>query len=157
MGVSCVHVCGKCLIDLQNDTVTEDVLLEGYCATGRDGEPVHGKLANLGAGGGTISEKDAAFRIEKGAHDGTGTVQISAEERAKLIPGNIRAGVSLLGVVGNVVNASDLKPQEKTVTPAKTAQTITPDAGYSYLSKVVVSAIPYKETDTGTGIVVEIG
>lgn len=43
------------------------------------------------------------------------------------------------------------KPQQKTVTPSTTAQTIMPDKEYNYLSQVTVNAIPYAESENSAG------
>ena len=50
------------------------------------------------------------------------------------------------------------KLQKKTVTPGKTEQTVTADTGYDALGSVVVSKIPYSETEnTAGGTTVTIG
>ena len=52
----------------------------------------------------------------------------------------------------------DVNAQSKTVTPATTAQTITPDTGYNYISQVTVNAIPYVEApNSAGGVTVTIG
>lgn len=42
MPTSKVVYCGEILIDLTDDTVTEDVLMEGYTAHRSDGTPIVG-------------------------------------------------------------------------------------------------------------------
>ena len=55
-----------------------------------------------------------------GYHDGSGTVTIAAAEKAKLVPDNIRQGITILGVEGAMSGTEDVKAQAKTVTPKTT-------------------------------------
>lgn len=48
-------------------------------------------------------------------------------------------------------------PQQKTVTPYITGQSVTPDTGYDCLSQVDIEPIYYNETDYKNGILVTIG
>ena len=86
-----------------------------------------------------------------GYHDGSGTVAIDETEKAKLIPGNIRNGVTVLGVEGSMTGTEDVNAQTKTVSPSTVQQTVLPDEGYNYLSQIVVGAIPYVETSNSAG------
>ena len=121
------------------------------------GKKVTGTMPNDGAVTGTISTKEGKYTIPIGFHDGTGTVSISAEEQEKMIAGNIKQGVSIMGVVGTYAGEA-VKLQKKTVSPDKADVTVTADTGYDALSSVVVSKIPYSETEnTAGGITVTIG
>lgn len=115
------------------------------------GSKITGSMPNRGAVTGTITNKTQQYTIQNGYHDGSGKVSISSTEQAKIIATNIRQGVTILGVEGTMSGSEDVHAQTKTVTPATTAQTVTPDTGYNYLTQVTVNAIPYVETDNASG------
>lgn len=115
------------------------------------GKKVSGTMPNRGAVAGKISTKAGAYTVPQGYHDGSGKVTIDSTEQAKLIPTNIRNGVTVLGVEGTMSGSEDLKPQSKSVTPKATAQTVLPDEDYNCLSQVEVAAIPYAVSDNTSG------
>lgn len=98
----------------------------------------------------TISEKEQEVSIPVGYHDGSGKVSIDSTEQEKIIPANIKQGITMLGVEGSY-SGEGMNLQSKTVTPSKTMQTVQPDAGYDALSSVTVNAIPYTETENSAG------
>lgn len=106
-----------------------------------DGEKVEGTMPVNSAVDGTISTKDGTVNVPEGYTPG-GSVGISNTEKAKIIPNNIRQGVTVLGVEGAMSSTEGLKSQAKEVTPTKSEQVVTPDSGYNAISMVTVGAIP---------------
>lgn len=78
---------------------SSDVLItkKGYSSSG----VVDGSMPNNGATGGTISTKAGTVTIPSGYTTG-GTVAISSTEQAKIIPSNIKSGVTILGQTGSL-------------------------------------------------------
>lgn len=145
-------VVGTCTYDVDSTDATVAVaeILKGKTAYAR-GTKLTGTMNNNGAVAGTIATKDGVYTVPQGYHDGSGTVEIDATEQAKLIPANIREGITVLGVEGTMSGTEDANPQAKSVTPSTAEQTILPDEGYNYLSQVVVAAIPYAESENAAG------
>ena len=140
-----------------NDTATASEILATKTAHAR-GTALTGTMPNNGAVSGTISTVSGEYTVPQGYHDGSGKVSISSTEQAKIIATNIRQGVTILGVEGTMSGQEDVNAQSKTVTPTATAQTVTPDTGYNYLTQVTVNAIPYSESDNSAGgVTVTIG
>ena len=142
---------GTCTYDADTSDATADAseILSGEVAYA-NGNRITGTMPNRGAVTGTISTKAQQYTIQQGCHDGSGKVSISSTEQAKIIAGNIKAGVSILGVTGTYSGES-ISAQTKSVTPTIAAQTVLPDTGYDYMSQVNVAAIPYVETDNSAG------
>lgn len=97
------------LIDLRGDTVTADKLTAGYTAHAANGAIITGTMPDNGAVDCTIDQKGTAYTIPPGYHNGKGSVSIAQSEQDKIIPENIKSGVSILGVEGSFagVDTSD--------------------------------------------------
>ena len=123
-----------------------------------NGNKITGTMPNRGAVSGTISTKTGTYTILQGYHDGSGSVAIDSTEQAKIIPENIRQGITILGIQGTMSGSEDVVAEAVVATPTTSIQTITPGTGYNYISQVTVNAIPYTETDNAAGgVTVTIG
>lgn len=151
-------ITGSCTFDADTSdgTATASEILTGSSAY-VNGSKIDGSMPNRGAVSGTISDLSTPYSVAAGYHDGSGTVEVDSTEAAKIIPENIKDGVSILGVTGTYEGEA-VPTQSKTATPYTTSQVILPDQGYD-LSQVTVEAIYYNETQAaqGGGTVVTIG
>ena len=156
-GADGTKVTGTSTFDVDSSVATatqSEVLATKTFAKG--GQILTGTMPNIGKQTGAITAKAQSVTIQQGYHDGSGSVQISSTEQAKIIAGNIRNGVQILGVTGNYAGEA-VPTQAKSATPYTTAQTILPDAGYN-LSQVNVAAIYYNESSNSAGgLTVTIG
>ena len=86
------------------DTSTADItssdVLTSKTAFGASGS-ISGGMANNGSTSGTITTKAGTVTIPQGYTSG-GTVKISDDEQAKIIAGNIKSGVTILGQAGSL-------------------------------------------------------
>lgn len=151
---------GTCEFDAntQDATATEAEILTGKTAYNK-GNKITGTMKNNGAVALKITTKAQKQSVAQGYHDGSGTVEIDSTEQAKIIPGNIRQGVTILGVEGSMSGSEGVKAQAKEVSPSTTEDvTVLPDTTYTHLSQVTVKKISYIESDNSAGgITVMIG
>lgn len=145
------QITGTCSYDSDTSDATVAVaeILKDKTAYAR-GSKIVGTMPNNGAKNYTISDLNDQT-ISLGFYDGSGKIIFDSTEKAKIIPANIKNGVSILGVQGTMTGQEDLKVQSKTVAPTFTTQTILPDSGFDYLSQVVVSAISVTESENSAG------
>lgn len=145
-------VTGTCTYDsdTSDDTAAVGEILSGKTAHAR-GALLTGTMPNNGAQTDNISTKTQEVIIAQGYHDGSGKVSILADEQAKLIPSNIREGITILGVEGTMSGSEGVVAQARTVTPKFTQQVISPEDGYTHLSQVTVQPITVTYSDNSAG------
>ena len=145
-------VTGTCTYDsdTSDDTAAVGEILSGKTAHAR-GALLTGTMPNNGAQMGSISTKEQEVIIAQGYHDGSGKVSILTDEQAKLIPSNIREGITILGVEGTMSGSESVVAQARTVTPKFTQQVISPEDGYTHLSQVTVQPITVSYSDNSAG------
>ena len=145
-------VTGTCTYDsdTSDDTAAVGEILSGKTAHAR-GALLTGTMPNNGAQTGNISTKTQEVIIAQGYHDGSGKVSILADEQAKLIPSNIREGITILGVEGTMSGSESVVAQARSVTPKFTQQVISPEDGYTHLSQVTVQPITVTYSDNSAG------
>ena len=145
-------ITGTCSFDVNSQDATVQVaeILSGKTAYAR-GTKLTGTMPNNGSISLTISDKDDSISIAQGYHDGSGKISILETEKAKLIAGNIKQGITILGVTGTLEPSTEITVHSKTVIPTTDEQVVLPDEGYDYLSQVTIAAIPYVESDNAAG------
>ena len=144
-------ITGSCTYDA--DTSDATATIAEVLATKtfyKNGQKLTGTMTNNGGVTGTISTVSGEYTIPSGYHDGSGKVSILSTEQAKIIPGNIKSGVEILGVTGTYTGEA-ISARAATATPSASQQVILPGEGYDYLSQVTVYAIPYTETLNAAG------
>lgn len=137
---------GTNTISLSKAVSITPTVTEGYISSGTAGSvtvTLTGSVTTKGATTYTPSTSDQT--ISSGTYL-TGTQTISGD--ADLTAGNIKQGVTIFGVEGTYAGQS-INNQAKSFTPDETGAEITPDSGYTGLSKVTVSAIPNDYVGSG--------
>ena len=145
-------VTGTCTYDsdTSDDTAAVGEILFGKTAHAR-GALLTGTMPNNGAQMGSIDTKTQEVTIAQGYHDGSGKVSISADEQAKLIPSNVREGITILCVEGTMSGSEGVVAQARSVTPKFTQPVISPEDGYTHLSQVTVYPITVTYSDNSAG------
>lgn len=143
-------ITGTCEYDSNTTDATAtaaEILLGKTAYVGK--QKITGTMPNKGKVDLKVVDKNKVS-IPAGYHDGSGSAAIDETEAAKLIAGNIKSGVEILGVTGDYAGEL-VNGQKKTVTPAKTQFSVLPDEGYDHLTEVVVAAVPITYTDNPAG------
>ena len=132
-----------------------------------NGNKITGSMPNIGQQTAAISAVAQSVSISAGYHDGSGSVAIDSTEQAKIVAGNIKTGVEILGVTGTYTGDEIAQAHATTgsVTPGTSSQTILPSSynvetgdDFLYFTQFTVAAVPYSETSNAAGgYTVQIG
>mgnify|MGYP003290366487 CR=1 FL=1 len=143
-------------VDASTATAEAAEVLDGK-TFGKGNEMQTGKMPNNSGKDVVVTSKEGTA-IPVGYSDGSGKAKLSDTDLAKLIPENIKEGVTILGVEGGY-GADDISSTSKEVTPSFADQVFNPaDDGVAFYSSVTVRAIPVTRQDNEAGgVTVTIG
>lgn len=135
--------------DTSDATISVAEMLAGKTGYAR-GVKLTGTMPNNGGMSGSIASKEQEISVPLGFHDGSGKIKIADAEQEKLIPANIKQGITILDIEGSYTGEG-AELQSKTVTPSSVEQTVQPDEGFDGLASVIVNPITYTETENSAG------
>ncbi len=110
MAVNKVVYGGDTLIDLSADTVTPETLRQGATAHDRAGNPVTGVYAPVLQAKSVTPGAAAQTVTPDAGYDGLSGVTVAGD--ANLQAGNIKSGVSIFGVLGNLPEGAQVASGE---------------------------------------------
>lgn len=120
--------------DTSDATINASDVLAEKIAYGSSGRIV-GTMKNNGSQTINVSSANTSYTINKGYHNGSGSVQISPAEASKLIVSNIKKGITILGVTGSYQGStSSGGVQVKTGTTTSTSI----NTGLSSIDKFII-------------------
>ena len=120
--------------DTSDATINASDVLAEKIAYGSSGRIV-GTMKNNGSQTINVSSANTSYTINKGYHNGSGSVQISPAEASKLIASNIKKGITILGVTGSYQGStSSGGVQVKTGTTTSTSI----NTGLSSIDKFII-------------------
>lgn len=146
------RVQGSCTYDsdTRDATASASEILSGSTAYVNTNK-ITGQMTNNGAVAGIIYTKTGSYVIPAGYHSGLGTVSIDSTEQGKIIPGNIKSGITILGVEGDYSGES-VTAGALSATPYLTERVYLPsEISKDYFSQVTVAAITITESDNAAG------
>ena len=135
-GIGPLGMAPTTLPEISNPAIPENILIGKEALNGAE-DLIVGTMENNGAIEEDIELVDQVVEIPLGFHNGEGFVQIAASEQAKIIPENILAGITILGVEGSAI---ELDGEEIEVNPTTDEQTFVPTEGNGF-TEVVVTAV----------------
>ena len=153
-GADGAPITGNCTYDADTKDATAlvgEILLNKTAY--KNGSKLVGTMPNIGKQTSYLVSASSSVAIQQGYHDGSGTVALSTADQTALVSDNIREGVTILGVLGNMSGSEDVKATSTTLTPYTTPSTYLPNrfGDYNYFSQITVDEIATSTTVNGGG------
>lgn len=153
-GADGAPITGNCTYDADTKDATALVGEILYNKTAyKNGAKLVGTMPNIGKQTSYLVSASSSVAIQQGYHDGSGTIALSTADQTALISDNIREGVTILGILGNMSGSEDVKATSTTLTPYTTPSTYHPNqfGDYNYFSQITVDEIATSTTVNGGG------
>lgn len=122
-------------VDTSDATAVVEDIKQGKTVYAR-GQKLTGTMPNRGSV--TISPNTVSQEHDSGYYDSIKVNAVTNEIDANIKSENIKDGISILGVEGNLV---ELNGQTITVAPSTTEKVINPEEGYNGITQVTVEAV----------------
>lgn len=153
-GADGAPITGNCTYDADTKDATAlvgEILLNKTAY--KNGSKLVGTMPNIGKQTGYLVSASSSVAIQQGYHDGSGTIALSTADQTALVSDNIREGVTILGVLGNMSGSEDVKATSTNLTPYTTPSTYLPNqfGDYNYFSQITVDEIATSTTVNGGG------
>lgn len=146
------RVQGSCTYDSNTtdaDATAADILYGKTAYVNKN--KITGEMVNQGTVTGTISSASGSYTIPAGCHSGLGSVSIDSTEQEKIIAGNIKSGITILGVTGTY-SGDSVTAGALSATPYLTSKVYQPSIiSKDYFSEVTIAAITVTRTDNAAG------
>lgn len=96
------------MLDLTQDTVEPNKMLKGIKAHDASGSEIEGSIETQEEIKESITEVNQKIEIPPGVYDGVGEVDIDKDSVKDLIAENIKDGIKILGITGNLFSVNDI-------------------------------------------------
>lgn len=138
--------------DTSDATAAAGDILSGKTAYS-DGQKLTGTMTNQGTQYGVIETVNDEYTIQSGYHNGNGDVSLSEEAKSELTPGNIKSGITIMGVTGTYTGEGGDYESVKYGAPVggTDPDVIEVSEGYDGIGQLTLYPPTITETDNSAG------
>lgn len=139
--------------DTSDATAAAGDILAGKTAYS-DGQKLTGTMTNQGSQYGSIgSSVNDEYTIPSGYHSGNGQVSLSEEAKSELTPGNIKSGITIMGVTGTYTGEGGEYESVKYGAPVggTDPDVVEVSEGYDGIGQLTLYPPTITETDNSAG------